>query len=116
VKLEKQADIVIADHALKNPPAGSISWTFIDKSVKGKMLEDVENHRAGPTTRTVREVGSIQPARSGRTPFTAQDDRDLLLWVTKAERNGLSIKGNDIYKQFEEIVGYARNFCKSLYS
>ena len=109
MKLEKQADIVIADHARKDSPAGSISWTFIDRSLRGGRLEDLKNHPAGPTTHMVREVGSTRPTKSGRTPFTSQDDRDLMLWVTKAERNGLSVRGNDIYKQFEEIVGYARH-------
>jgi hypothetical protein len=104
VNLEKLADIVIADHARKYIPVGSISWTFIDQSVARGILEDVEKHRAGPTTHAVREVGSAQPTRTGRTPFTAQDDRDLLLWVTKAERIGVSIKGNDLYKQLEAIV------------
>lgn len=104
MKIDKQADVIIADHARKDAPAGSISWTYIEKSVNGGRLEDKENHRAGPTTRTVREVSSAQPTRSGRTAFTSQDDRDLMIWVIKAERSGLSVKGNDIYKQLEEIV------------
>lgn len=111
MKLDNQADIVIADHARKTEcPVGSVSWKFIDKSVARGRLENIEDYRAGPTTHTVREVGSAQPPRSGRTPFTAEDDRDLLLWVTKAERNGISLKGNEIYKQFEEIVRPGHNF------
>jgi hypothetical protein len=105
VKLEKLADIVIADHAKsKDCPPGSISWTFIDKSVTKGRLENKEDHRAGPEAHVVREVGSRQLPRSGRTPFTAKDDHDLLLWVIKAERKGISVKGNDLYKQLETVV------------
>jgi hypothetical protein len=110
VKLDKHADIIIADHAKKNNPMGSISWTFIDQSVARGRLEDAEDHRAGPETHTVREVGSAQPPRSGRTPFTAQDDRDLFIWVTKAERTGIPLKGNDMYQQLEQIVRLRHSF------
>ena len=68
------------------------------------MLEDLEPHRAGPVVGTSRPVGSSQPTRNTRTPFTAADDRALALWVTNAERQGLSTKGNDIYQQLERIV------------
>jgi Rap1 Myb domain len=69
-------------------------------------LEDVELHRAGPPVGTIREVGSAQPARKGRTPFTADDDRILMEWCTNAERKGLSLKGNDLYKQLEAKVRF----------
>ena len=102
--LEKQADIVIADHARKDCPTGSISWKYIEQSAKKGALEDIEDYRAGPVTHTIREVGSSQPTRGGRTPFTAEDDRILMEWVVKAERNGASVKGNEIYKQLEAKV------------
>ncbi|KAH6679048.1 hypothetical protein B0J14DRAFT_685928 [Halenospora varia] len=102
VKLEKWADIIIADHAKKDSPAGSISWTYIQDSVKHGRLEDLEDHRAGPIVGTIREVGSAQPARSGRTLFTHEDDKFLMEWVSKAERKGALIKGNDLYKQLEQ--------------
>jgi hypothetical protein len=105
VPLEKLADIMIADHARKDAVPGSYSWTWIEKSVKNGKLEDLEAHRAGPSAGTSRPVGSAQPTRNTRTPFTAADDRALALWVTNAERQGLSTKGNDIYQQLERIVG-----------
>ena len=108
MKFEKHADIIIADHARRDTPIGSISWTFIDKSVARGRLEDLEKHRAGPREHTVREVSSTQPTRSGRTAFTAQDDRDLFIWITKAERSGASVRGNEIYKQLEAIVSLYR--------
>ncbi|PMD31138.1 hypothetical protein L207DRAFT_573195 [Hyaloscypha variabilis F] len=101
VDLEKQADLIIADHARKDIPPGSISWKFIEQSVAKGVLEDIEDHRAGPPVGTIREVGSVQPAKKGRTPFTAEDDRILMEWCIKAERKGLSLKGNDLYKQLE---------------
>jgi hypothetical protein len=105
VLLEKQADIVIADRARKDCPVGSISWHWIEQSVKKGALEDIERYRAGPTTHTTREVGSAQPAKKGRTPFTAEDDRILRNWCVKAERQGMAMRGNELYMQLEAKVG-----------
>jgi len=111
VVLEKLADLIIADHARKDIPPGSISWKFIEQSVAKGELEDVEDHRAGRPVGTIREVGSAQPARKGRTPFTAEDDRILMRWCTEAERKGLSLKGNDLYKQLEAKVSLFLELC-----
>jgi hypothetical protein len=107
VLLEKQADMIIADHARKDAPPGSISWTYIDKSVRNGKLEDIEDHRAGPAERVVREAGSGQPSRKGRTPFTVEDDRILMEWCAQAEARGASLKGNELYIQLEAKVGQA---------
>jgi len=96
--------MIIADRARKNCPLGSISWHWIDQSVKKGELEDIELYRAGPAESTVREVGSAQPIKKGRTPFTAEDDRILRDWCIKAERKGVSMKGNELYKQLEAKV------------
>jgi hypothetical protein len=96
---------MIADHVRKDAVPGSYSWTWIEQSVKKGILEDLEAHRAGPVAGTSRPVGSSQPTRNTRTPFTAADDRALALWVTSAEKQGLSTKGNEIYQQLERIVG-----------
>lgn len=96
---------MIADHARKDAVPGSYSWTWIEQSVKNGILEDLEDHRAGPVAGTSRSVGSSQPTRIARTAFTAADDRALALWVTSAEKQGLSTKGNAIYQQLERIVG-----------
>lgn len=109
--LEKNANIVIADHARKGAPPGSISWKFIEQSVVKGELEDVDDHRAGPPAGTIREVGSAQPGRKGRTPFTAEDDRILMEWCVKAERKGLSLRGNDLYKQLEAKVKRTTYLC-----
>ncbi len=102
--LEKDADILIADHARADAPPGSYSWTFIEASVNNGKLEGLENHPAGLARGAVRPVGSSQPSKSSRTPFTAADDRVLAEWVTKAERQGLSTKGNKIYIDLAIIV------------
>lgn len=96
--------MMIADHARKDAVPGSYSWTWIEQSVKKGMLEDLEKHRAGPVAGTSRPVGSSQPTRIARKAFTAADDRALALWVTNAEKQGLSTKGNLIYQQLEHVV------------
>jgi Rap1 Myb domain len=78
-------------------------------------LEDIEDHRAGPPVGTIRAVGSVQPTKKGRTPFTAEDDRILMEWCAKAERKGLSLKGNDLYKQLEAKVRlYAKLYWRNM--
>jgi hypothetical protein len=95
---------MIADHARKDAPPGSFSWTYIEKSVANGKLQDLENHRAGPVAGASRPVGSDRPTRGTRTTFSTADDRSLAAWVTKAEARGLSTKGNSIYQQLEKIV------------
>lgn len=104
VALDKNADIIIVDHARKDCPPGSISWTWIEKSIKKGKLQDIENHRAGPTHAQIREVGSAQPTKKTRTPFSPEDDRILMEWVSRAERKGLPTLGNALYQQFAEKV------------
>ncbi|RFU29930.1 hypothetical protein B7463_g6406, partial [Scytalidium lignicola] len=101
VPLEINADYVVCDHVRKNNPPGSISWTFIQDSLKNGELEDPDAHPAGPPVGTVRQAGSSQPVKSTRKPFTADDDRILRQWVQRAEQQGLSTKGNEIYQQLE---------------
>ncbi|KAH7346285.1 hypothetical protein BKA65DRAFT_274014 [Rhexocercosporidium sp. MPI-PUGE-AT-0058] len=102
VLLEKNADIIIVDHARRDCPPGSISWKWIEQSIRNGRMEDIENHRAGPPHAQTREVGSAQPTKKTRTPFSADDDRILMQWVTRAERKGLPILGNAIYQQLAE--------------
>jgi hypothetical protein len=104
VKLEKQADITIADHALKDGPVGSISWKFIQDSVREGKLKDRTKYPAGPSTRSPRPVGSGQPIKKSRTPFTAEDDRILTEWVLQAQNHGARAKGNQLYIQLEKTV------------
>ena len=102
VKLEAQADHIIADHIRPELcPAGSISYTFIDKALLNGALPDPGDHAAGSLNGTVRDVGSAVPGKSTRTPFTAEDDRVLWQWVERCKADSAFVKGNEIYKQLE---------------
>ncbi|RMY98683.1 hypothetical protein D0860_08463 [Hortaea werneckii] len=101
VKLEQQADYVIADHVRKDCPPGSISYTLIDSAIRNGAVPDPEDHRAGPPVGSIRDVASSVPGKQTRRAFTAEDDRILWQWVQKAEEQGGSVKGNDIYKHLE---------------
>ncbi|TGO53822.1 hypothetical protein BCON_0117g00150 [Botryotinia convoluta] len=96
-KLEKNAEIIIADGARKDAPPGSISWKFIEESAKAGKLVGVEEYRCGAPERAF-----AQPAKSTRTPFTVEDDRILTQWVLEGERMGRSTKGNQLYIELAE--------------
>ncbi|KAK5740499.1 hypothetical protein LTR17_004536 [Elasticomyces elasticus] len=103
VKLEKQADYIIADHFKLGCPPGSFSYTFINAAIKAGALPDPEDHPAGPPLGALREVGSVGvPGKQTRTPFTAADDKELWEYVEKARSDGGMVKGNDIYKHLEK--------------
>ncbi|KAI7360041.1 hypothetical protein KC354_g8987 [Hortaea werneckii] len=101
VKLEQQADYVIADHVRKDCPPGSISYTLIDSAIRNGAVPDPEEHRAGPPVGAIRDVASSVPGKQTRRAFTAEDDKILWQWVQKAQEQGGSVKGNDIYKHLE---------------
>lgn len=105
VRLEAQADHIIADHARNDCPPNSLSYTFIEAAISAGALPDKNDHRAGPAPGYARTVGStVVPPKSTRTPFTPQDDRDLWNWVMGYRNRGVhGIKGNEIYKQLEAI-------------
>ncbi|KAF5871550.1 putative transcription factor rap1 protein [Botrytis fragariae] len=100
-KIEKNAEIIIADGARKDAPPGSISWKFIEESAKAGKLVDMEEYRCGASERAS-ERPFAQPAKSTRTPFTAEDDRILTQWVLEGERMGRSTKGNQLYIELAE--------------
>ena len=105
VRLEKAADYMIADHVLGNAPPGSISYEFVEKSIKQGELRDPKDHPAGPPLGEAREPGAVhQPAKGGRTAYTAEEDRILYQWVRDAEASGEGVSGNEIYKQLEQKV------------
>ncbi|KFY00687.1 hypothetical protein O988_03169 [Pseudogymnoascus sp. VKM F-3808] len=103
VPLEKNADVLIADHAKpKLAPVNSVSWTYLEQSMKKGQLEDLETHRINSSGKTGLSGGLSPPKKSTRTPFTHEDDTAISIWVAKAERLGLSVKGNEIYEQFAD--------------
>lgn len=105
VMLEKLADFMIADHCRRDCPPGTISYEFVDKSIRQGELQDPEDHRAGPPLGEAREPGALnRPARGGRAAYTAEEDRTLYKWVRDAEVAGGLASGNEIYKQLEAKV------------
>ncbi|KAF2472627.1 uncharacterized protein BDR25DRAFT_333388 [Lindgomyces ingoldianus] len=101
VMLEKLADYLIADHLRKDCPPGSISYMFLDKSIKKGELDDPEKYPAGPPIGKARDAGSIRPSKGVRTSYTAEDDRVLYRWVQDHLKQGGSDAGNELYKQLE---------------
>jgi hypothetical protein len=112
--VESQADFIIADHARKHQPVGSISWRWVEASVNEGELADIEDHRAGPTTKPTRKAGSgsTLSTKKSRTAFTEEDDRVLMEWCARAERKGLSLAGNVIFQDLEEKVGIVTCFAE----
>ncbi|KAF2485530.1 hypothetical protein BDY17DRAFT_344361 [Neohortaea acidophila] len=102
VKLDTQADHIIADHFRQDCPPGSLSYSFIDTAIADGRLPDPSGHAAGAPVGTIRAAGSGIPAKSTRTAFTAEDDRVLWEWVQTSLGKG-SIKGNNIYKDLEKV-------------
>jgi hypothetical protein len=104
VRLELQADYIIADHVRKDCPPTSLSYTFVEAAIRDGAIPDINHHRAGPAPGAIRAIGSSTvPAKATRTPFTPQDDRDVCNWVNKCQQEGQAVKGYEIYKQLEAI-------------
>ncbi|ORY02686.1 hypothetical protein BCR34DRAFT_635959 [Clohesyomyces aquaticus] len=101
VMLEKLADYLIAGHPRRDCPPGSISYKFIEESIKLGEIDDPDKYSAGPALGTAREAGSLRPTKSGRIPFNADEDRILYKWVKDHVQHGGSESGNELYKQLE---------------
>lgn len=83
----------------------SYSYKYIELSLRNGRLEDLSNHAAGPPAGTVRSVGSVvQPARSTRQKYSAEDDRILVEWVKTHPQSRGGTEGAEIYKALEEKV------------
>ena len=68
-------------------------------------LEELDNHRVGPSEKTARHIGSVvQPAKTTRNKYTSEDDRILWCWVHDNPQRGGGTDGNEIYKQLESKV------------
>lgn len=96
VRLEKNADYLIADHARNDAPPGSYSWKFIEDTLQDGIMPPMEKYLcANPQ---VRPVGSTVPSKGTRRAFTPQDDQILVAWVKKHAQMGSGISGNTIYQ------------------
>ncbi|CAM1506447.1 Fc.00g060880.m01.CDS01 [Cosmosporella sp. VM-42] len=98
---EKDADMLIADHARKNTPAGSYSWRFITESVEHGIIQPKDHHLCGRDPDLPRPVGGGGVMKGRRTPFSSADDALLAKWVLlhPGERN----TGNRLYQEYEKI-------------
>ena len=115
------------DHARKEAPPGSYvtplaaqflsalgktdhslhrhSYTFIEKSIRNGVLEDLDDHQVGPSEGSIRSIGSVsQPAKGTRNKYSVADDRILWDWVNANPQKGGGTDGNEIYKQLEKKV------------
>ncbi|RSM19987.1 hypothetical protein CDV31_001066 [Fusarium ambrosium] len=101
VPLEKQADMLIADHKRLDAPPGSYSWKFIEDSVKHGIIQIKDKYRIGPDPDLPRPVGAKHGAKTTRTPFTKDDDANLAKWVLS--RRSQQQQGNAIYQEYEAI-------------
>lgn len=98
------ADVRIADDIKKAgraAPENSVSWKFIEQSVKKGVLEHVEDHRINAQVRN--PAAAFKPSNRRRVPFTAEDDQILSNWLAKKEKEGSPISGNVIYQDLEEL-------------
>ncbi|KAM0286771.1 hypothetical protein ACHAQH_000791 [Verticillium albo-atrum] len=102
VPLEKNADMLIADHIRKDAPPGSYSWKWIEDSVNKGILQSKNDaaYLIGRVPEESRPVASAVPGRSTRTPFTATDDSDLIKWVLASSKND---KGNVVYQDLARV-------------
>ncbi|KAB8251959.1 TRF2-interacting telomeric protein/Rap1 C terminal domain-containing protein [Aspergillus flavus] len=96
---EKDADIKLVDHTRKNLPPDTYSYRFVEWSVRNGKLEDLQNHRAGPSA--ARPVGATNiPTRSHPIPYTLEDDQWLWDRMAEYEKDpNASIGGNKIYQE-----------------
>lgn len=107
VPLEKNADILIADHARKDVPAGSYSWKFITESVENGIIQIKDRYRIGRDPDLPRPAGGgVRGTKSTRTPFTIDDDAGLAKWVLA---HTVDRTGNKIFQEFESIVSLGLN-------
>ncbi|RGP58607.1 hypothetical protein FSPOR_11865 [Fusarium sporotrichioides] len=103
VPLERQADMLIADHAKpRDAPQGSYSWSFIDDSIKNGYKQVEDRYLIGGHPDEPRRAGSGHSSKSTRTPFTKEDDARIARWVLD---HPTEQRGNRIWQEYEQING-----------
>ncbi|KAL7816215.1 TRF2-interacting telomeric protein/Rap1 C terminal domain-containing protein [Trichoderma gracile] len=99
VPREKDADMLIADHAKKNAPPDSYSWKFITESVSAGIIQVEDKYLIDPPPTERRSILAGPHARKTRTPFTTHDDALIAKHVL---REGINTAGNNIYMKLED--------------
>jgi hypothetical protein len=102
VKLEKLADVKLADHARKDAPPGFVSWKYINDSIERAELCNIDNYKIGSSA--PRSVGGLQLTKGTKHPFTADEDERLVEYVLREIRHGGKAMGNKIFQDFAEKV------------
>ncbi|KZL84980.1 transcription factor [Colletotrichum incanum] len=107
VKLDKQADMVIADHVRPDCPSRSLHWKFIKDSVDNGAMQEMDKYMINQSPMASRPSGSSRPPalsaplKGTRTPFNKADDAILAKWVLSHPPNKRS--GNEVYKLLEDM-------------
>ncbi|KAL7956862.1 TRF2-interacting telomeric protein/Rap1 C terminal domain-containing protein [Trichoderma compactum] len=99
VTLEKDADMLIADHARKDAPLGSYSWKYITESVNAGIVQVEDKYLIGPPPNQRRSVLTGAHAKTTRTRFTEQDDAIVAKWILE---HGINTAGNKMYMELED--------------
>lgn len=98
--LEKDAQVLIADHARTDAPPGSVSWKYITDSVANGFAQLTDRYCIlRPSGRGA--SGRTKMTRSG---FTDAEDAALANWVLSHPKDHY---GNQLYKEFAESVSIA---------
>ncbi|KAL7932695.1 TRF2-interacting telomeric protein/Rap1 C terminal domain-containing protein [Trichoderma chlorosporum] len=99
VVLEKDADILIADHARKDAPHGSFSWKFITESVNAGVIQVEDKYLIGPPPNQRKSVLTGAHSKRTRTPFSEADDAIVAKWILE---HGINTAGNKMYMDLED--------------
>ncbi|PNP51557.1 hypothetical protein THARTR1_07813 [Trichoderma harzianum] len=99
VALEKDADMLIADHARKDAPLGSYSWKYITESVNAGIIQVEDKYLIGPPPNQRQSVLTGAHAKHTRTRFTEQDDAIVAKWILM---HGINTAGNKMYMELED--------------
>ncbi|CAG7922056.1 unnamed protein product [Penicillium olsonii] len=106
VLLERDSDVMIVDHKRKNLPHDTYSYQYVELSIAKGKLEDLEDHRAGPSAPRPMGASNI-PTKSKRSIFTLEEDRIVYDWIQHFGKTpGAPIKGVKLYQDLSELVTY----------
>ncbi len=104
VKVDVEADIRLVDHTKKLNAPGTYSYKYVEDSIRRGALQDLTSYAIGPSSRVSRPVGSTRTApKPGRASFSEEEDQLLWNWIQPFVDRGGAWKGNEIYKQLEEV-------------
>lgn len=109
---EKDADMLLADHAKKyDVPAGSYSWRFVEDSVKNGIIQLKDRYKIGRELDVPRPVASGGGTKRLRSQFTSAQDAALAKWALE---HPVDRTGNKIWQEYEKIVSMSQVSKESL--